>query len=174
MCARQFQNSIRDSSKELIEKRIRDLELSDQFTVTNQSIMHNETQSNFLFVGLERNIESIRCLEGADIVWIEEANTISARSMEILLPTVRAPHSELIWCWNPNKPTDPVDAFFRSGEPPPNSRIAQVNYTDNRSSTIPRCRRDGADARAIIPRATVTSGKANTTSATRARSSPMS
>src|SRR6187399_1415639 len=50
ICARQFQNSIRDSSKELIEKRIRDLELADQFTITNQSITHNETLSEFIFV----------------------------------------------------------------------------------------------------------------------------
>ena len=131
VCARQFQNSIKDSSKELIEKRIRDLELSDQFTVTNQSILHNETLSDFLFVGLERNVESIRSLEGADIVWIEEARTISARSMEILLPTVRKLNSELIWTWNPEQPTDPVDAYFRRGEPPPNSIVARINYTDN-------------------------------------------
>ena len=48
VCARQFQNSIRDSSKELIEKRIRDLDLADQFSVTNQSITHTKTSAEFL------------------------------------------------------------------------------------------------------------------------------
>jgi phage terminase large subunit len=131
VCARQFQNSIRDSSKELIEKRIRALGMSNQFTITDRYITHDGTLSQFIFVGLERNVESIRSLEGADIVWIEEAKTISAKSMEILLPTVRAAGSELIWTWNPDKPTDPVDAYFRKGEPPPRSIVTEVSYRDN-------------------------------------------
>lgn len=102
VCCRQFQNSIRDSSKELIEKRIRDLELTEQFSISDRTIVHNVTNSDFLFMGLERNIESIRSLEGADIVWIEEARTINAKSMEILLPTVRKSGSELIWTWKPS------------------------------------------------------------------------
>jgi len=131
VCARQFQNSIRDSSKELIEKRIRALGMSNQYTITDRYITHNTTLSQFIFVGLERNVESIRSLEGADIVWIEEAKTISAKSMEILLPTVRAAGSELIWTWNPDKPTDPVDAYFRKGAPPPRSIVTEVSYRDN-------------------------------------------
>ena len=132
VCARQYQNSIKDSSKELLERRIRDLGLSDQFVITNTAITHIETGSSFIFIGLERNVDSIRSLEGADIVWVEEARTVSARSLEILLPTVRAPGSELIWSWNPEMPSDPVDEYFRSREPPPNSRIAHVTYLDNR------------------------------------------
>ncbi|MEY9493735.1 PBSX family phage terminase large subunit [Bradyrhizobium elkanii] len=132
VCARQFQNSIRDSSKELIERRIRDLELDNQFTVTDRSIVHNRTGTDFLFMGLERNIESIRSLEGADIVWIEEARTINAKSMEVLLPTVRKAGSELIWTWNPELPDDPVDAYFRGEQgPPPRSIVTFVDYTDN-------------------------------------------
>lgn len=131
VCARQFQNSIRDSSKELIEKRIRSLGMSNQYDITDRYIVHKGTESQFIFVGLERNVESIRSLEGADIVWIEEAKTISAKSMEILLPTVRASGSELIWTWNPDKPTDPVDKYFRSGKPPPRSIVTEVSYRDN-------------------------------------------
>ena len=131
VCARQFQNSIRDSSKELIEKRIRSLGMANQYTITDRYIIHDGTKTQFIFVGLERNIESIRSLEGADIVWIEEAKTISAKSMEILLPTVRAAGSELIWTWNPEKPTDPVDRYFREGPPPPRSIVTQVSYRDN-------------------------------------------
>ena len=131
VCARQFQNSIRDSSKELIEKRIRALGLSPQFTITDRYIIHEGTQSQFIFVGLERNVESIRSLEGADIVWVDEARTISRRSMEILLPTVRAPGSQLIWTWNPVNPTDPVDEYFRKGKPPPRSIVTEVSYRDN-------------------------------------------
>jgi len=131
VCARQFQNSIRDSSKELIEKIIRRLGLADQFTVTDRYIFHNITKTQFMFTGLERNVESIRSLEGADIVWVEEARTISAKSMEILLPTIRAPGSEIIWSWNPEDPDDPVDAYFRKGLPPPRSIVTKVDFHDN-------------------------------------------
>jgi len=131
ICARQFQNSIRDSSKELIEKRVHALGMANQFTITDRYIIHDGTKSQFIFVGLERNIESIRSLEGADIVWIEEARTISARSMEVLLPTVRQANSELIWTWNPEKPTDPVDRYFREGKPPPRSIVTKVSFRDN-------------------------------------------
>lgn len=131
VCARQFQNSIRDSSKELIERRIHDLGMTNQFTITDRYVFHNVTKSQFMFVGLERNVESIRSLEGADIVWIEEARTISAKSMEILLPTIRSPGSQLIWTWNPEQPEDPVDAYFRSGPPPPRSIVTRVSFEDN-------------------------------------------
>jgi phage terminase large subunit len=132
VCCRQFQNSIRDSSKELIEKRARDLNLADQFSFSERSIEHSMTKSDFLFMGLERNIESIRSLEGADIVWVEEARTINAKSMEILLPTVRKAGSEIIWTWNPELPDDPVDQYFRGKEgPPPRSIVTFVDYRDN-------------------------------------------
>jgi len=131
VCCRQFQNSIRDSSKELIEKRIKDLNLSSQFTVTDRSITH-VNGSEFLFIGLERNVESIRSLEGADYVWVEEARTTNTKSMEILLPTVRKAGSEIIWTWNPELPDDPVDRYFRGPQgPPPRSIVTEVNYKDN-------------------------------------------
>jgi len=131
VCARQFQNSIRDSSKELVEKRIHALGLAPQFDITERYITHKGTKAQFLFIGLERNVESIRSLEGADTVWIEEARNTSAKSMEILLPTVRAAGSELIWTWNPEKPTDPVDAYFRKGPLPPRTIATRVSYHDN-------------------------------------------
>lgn len=131
VCARQFQSSIRDSSKELIEKRIRDLGFADEFDITERSIRH-ANGSVFVFVGLERNPDSFRSHEGADIVWIEEARTISARSLEILLPTVRAFGAELIWTWNPEQPDDPVDYFFRGPHPPADAAIAKVTYLDNK------------------------------------------
>lgn len=132
VCARQFQNSIRDSSKELIEKRIAHLNMQRQYDIEEREIVHKGTRSRFTFIGLERNIESIRSLEGADIVWIEEARTTKAKSLEVLLPTVRAKDSELIWTWNPEQPTDPVDQYFRGPQgPPPNSIVTRVSYRDN-------------------------------------------
>jgi phage terminase large subunit len=139
VCARQFQNSIRDSSKELFEKRITHLGMDRQYDIQDQEIVHKSTRSKVTFAGLDRNIESIRSLEGADIVWVEEARTTKAKSMEILLPTVRAKGSEFIWTWNPEHATDPVDAYFRGNHiankekwsPPENSIITEVSYRDN-------------------------------------------
>jgi phage terminase large subunit len=131
VCARQYQNSIRDSSKSLIENRIRDLRLENEFWIADRAIRHTLTGSEFLFVGLERNVESIRSLEGADIWWTEEASTVSQEAMDVLLPTVRKPGSELIWTWNPRKPTDPVDKYFRGPRPRADAAIAQVNYWDH-------------------------------------------
>jgi phage terminase large subunit len=131
VCARQFQNSIRDSSKELIEKRIEALGLVSEFAFTDREILHKGTKSTFLFTGLDRNIDSIRSLEGADTVWVEEARTIKEKSMEVLLPTVRAAGSELIWTWNPELPTDPVDSYFRDGEAPPDAIVTHVSWRDN-------------------------------------------
>jgi phage terminase large subunit len=133
ICGRQYQNSIRDSSKALIERRIRDLGFQNHYKTTDQYITHYETKTEFSFIGLERNIDSIRSLEGADIVWIEEARTIKARSMEVLLPTVRSPGSYFIWTWNPEKPEDPVDYYFRNTKegPPPRSIVTFVDASDN-------------------------------------------
>lgn len=133
VCARQFQNSIRDSSKALIEKRIDTLGFTGHWKETDQYLIHKETGSEFSFVGLERNIDSIRSLEGADIVWVEEARTIKSKSMEVLLPTVRSPGSFFIWSWNPEKPDDPVDYYFRNQKEgaPPRSNVTFVDYTDN-------------------------------------------
>jgi phage terminase large subunit len=140
VCARQFQNSIRDSVKELIESKIRSLGLSEHFTVYEREIIHNGTGSRFIFIGLDRNPESAKSLEGADICWVEEARTINARSMEILIPTIRKPGSEIWWSWNPEHEDDPVDDYFRGTstlrknkdwKPPPNSIIQKVGIEDN-------------------------------------------
>lgn len=131
VCARQFQNSIKDSSKELIETKISELGLSAQFTITEREIIHKTTGSRFTFIGLDRNPDSVKSLEGADICWIEEARTINKRSMEILIPTIRKPGSELWWSWNPEYETDEVDKYFRGATPPPNTILQFVGIEDN-------------------------------------------
>jgi phage terminase large subunit len=131
VCARQFQNSIRDSSKELLERRIAGLGLAEQFDIKDQEIEHRHTGSRIKFMGLERNPNSIRSFEGADVVWIEEAHIVSAKSLEILIPTVRKKGSELIFTWNPEQPSDPVDQYFRGPHPPNNAIVTRVDFRDN-------------------------------------------
>ncbi len=75
--------------------------------------------------------ESIKSLEGYDIAWVEEAQALSIRSLDLLRPTIRKPGSELWFSWNPTRADDPVDALFRAGTPPPGSLLAPVKYSDN-------------------------------------------
>ncbi|UPT53277.1 terminase large subunit [Synechococcus phage Ssp-JY38] len=131
VCARQFQNSIRDSVKELIEQKIKLHGFADEFDITEREIKHKVTGTRFIFIGLDRNPDSAKSLEGADICWVEEARTINKRSFEILVPTVRKPGSELWWSWNPEYREDPVDAYFRGSVVPPGARVQQVGIEDN-------------------------------------------
>jgi hypothetical protein len=77
------------------------------------------------------NSESIKSLEGFDIAWIEEAQTISERSLELLRPTIRSPGSQIWASWNPRNANDPVDKFLRGSEPPRNSVVIRANWSDN-------------------------------------------
>jgi phage terminase large subunit len=131
VCGRQFQNSIRDSSKSTIENRIKFLGLEKEFTITHNEIVHKRNGSRFTFVGLERNKESIKSLDDVDIFWIEEARNVSEASLEILLPTIRKPGAEIWASWNPVSPDDPIDKLFRGAHPPVNSYIQKVSVNDN-------------------------------------------
>lgn len=138
VCARQYQVSIRDSVKELLELKIKELGLQDEFTVLEREIIHKITGSRASFIGLDRNPDSAKSLEGADICWVEEARTINSRSLEILIPTIRKPGSQIIFSWNPEHENDPVDNYFRGqGEnegtwyQPHDSVVMKVGIEDN-------------------------------------------
>lgn len=131
VCGRQFQNSIRDSSKSTIENRIKALNLHRDFNVTHNEIVHRKTESRFTFVGLERNKDSIKSLDDVDIFWIEEARNVSNESLEIIIPTIRKPGSEIWASWNPVLADDPIDNFFRGAHPPKNAYIKHVTVDDN-------------------------------------------
>ena len=75
----------------------------------------------------QHNSESIKSLEGFHIAWTEEAQTLSARSLEMLRPTIRTPGSELWFSWNPRYASDPVDKFFRGHTPPDGAIIQKIN-----------------------------------------------
>lgn len=129
-CYREIQKSIRDSSKRLLDDKIAALGASDFFESTDTEI-RGRNGSLFIFGGLRSNPEAVKSTEGLDIAWIEEATTVSQRSLDILVPTLRKPGSEIWASWNPRFSTDPVDAMFRGETPPPNSIIRRVNYDLN-------------------------------------------
>lgn len=130
LCCREIQKSIRDSVKRLLWDKIVSSGLERLFDNTDTEI-RGPNGSLFLFAGLWTHADSIKSLEGLDRAWVEEANTVSQRSLDLLIPTVRKPNSE-IWCsWNPRFPTDPVDNMFRGGEPPPGAVVREVNFDEN-------------------------------------------
>lgn len=130
LCGREIQRSIKDSVKRLIDDKIREYGLSSFFTSTETEI-RGINGSLFLFAGIKTNPESIKSMEGIDICWVEEASTISRRSLDFLIPTIRKENSEIWFSWNPESELDPVDIMFRGGNPPPNSLIKKVSWQDN-------------------------------------------
>src|SRR3990167_2136020 len=91
-CFREFQSSIAESSHQLLSDLIKHYNLTD-FQVTDKAIINTVNGSDFLFKGLWNNEQSIKSIEGIDIAWVEEAQTVSKQSLEVLTPTVRSANS---------------------------------------------------------------------------------
>lgn len=125
-CFREFQNSIADSSHQLLADLIKQYELTD-FQVTNNAIVNQINGSDFIFKGLWQNDQSIKSIEGIDIAWVEEAQTVSDSSLEVLTPTVRKPGSKIIYTYNRLLEDDPVHKRLVL-EGRPNTLVINVNY----------------------------------------------
>lgn len=125
-CFREFQNSISESSHQLLSDLIVFYGLFD-FKVTDKAIVNEQTGSDFLFKGLRNNAQSIKSIEGIDIAWVEEAQTISSESIDILTPTIRKPGSQIIYTYNRLLEDDPVHKRLVI-EGRPNTLIINVNY----------------------------------------------
>jgi phage terminase large subunit len=130
VCIREVQKSIKDSVKQLLEDKIQSLGLGQFFEVLDQEI-RGRNGSLIIFRGMASyNAETIKSLEAYDIAWVEEAQTLSQYSLDLLRPTMRKQGSELWFSWNPRFKTDPVDVFFRK-EKRDNAIAVHVNWTDN-------------------------------------------
>ncbi|WP_343518103.1 PBSX family phage terminase large subunit [Sphingomonas sp.] len=131
LCGREVQRSIKDSVKRLLDDEIRRLGLETVFESTETEI-RGPNDSLFLFSGVKGNANGIKSTEGITIFWGEEAQTFSQASIDTVVPTIRAPGSRLIWTWNPDLPTDPIDRMFCGEDgPPPRSIVRHVNYDAN-------------------------------------------
>ncbi len=130
VCIREVQDSIRDSVRQLLVDKIQKLGVGSLFTVLESEI-RGPNGSLIVFKGMQSyNAETIKSLEAYDIAWVEEAQTLSQRSLDMLRPTIRKEGSELWFSWNPRYKTDPVDKFFRSN-PPEEAVSVMVNWRDN-------------------------------------------
>ena len=130
LCVREIQKSIRDSSKRLLDDDAERNGLAGFYTSLETEV-RGANGSLFLFAGLRSNIDSIKSMEGIDICWVEEAQSVSKTSLETLIPTIRKPGSQIIFTWNPKHETDPIEEMFGREDLPPDTRLKTVNYVDN-------------------------------------------
>lgn len=130
LCAREIQKSIKQSVHTLLDDQIQALGLGAFYEVLEAEI-RGLNGSSFSFTGLATNtVESIKSFEGCDIVWVEESQTVSKKSWDILIPTIRKPDSEIWVSFNPNIDTDDTYQRFVIS-PPNNAKVVKVNYHDN-------------------------------------------
>lgn len=129
LCCREYQVTIRDSIKKVIEDSVNRFGISAYFTSTESEI-RCFNGSVFMFRGLHNNVSEIKSLENISIAYVEEAESVSEHSWNTLIPTVRAENSEI---WVVFNPRDEKDATYQRFvvHPPENSRISFINYTDN-------------------------------------------
>lgn len=133
VCIREVQKTLKESSKRLIEDKLEAMGLgsADGFKTFNEVI---ETPGDGLisFQGMQdHNAESIKSLEGYRIAWVEEAQSLSHRSLSLLRPTIREEGSELWFSWNPRRKTDAVDEMLRGASLPTDAVVVCANWRDN-------------------------------------------
>lgn len=131
VCVREIQKSLSQSVKKLLEGKIEALGVGHLFEVQEAQIKcpHGGV---IIFQGMQNHTaDSIKSLEGYDIAWVEEAQSLSQRSLDLLRPTIRKNGSEIWFSWNPSKNDDPVDLLLRGDNPPPDAVVIEVNYHDN-------------------------------------------
>jgi len=129
LCAREFQTSIKDSVHKLLSDQIYELGMESFYEITQTSI-RGINGTEFIFVGIKNNTNNVKSIEGIDICWVEEAQSVSANSWNVLIPTIRKQDSEIWVSFNPELPTD--DTWKRFVENPPESAVVvKVNWNDN-------------------------------------------
>jgi len=130
-CIREVQRSIAQSVKLLIEDKIKALGVGGYFTVY-KDVIETRHGGVIIFQGMQNfTADNIKSLEGYDIAWVEEAQTLGERSLRLLRPTIRKDGSELWFSWNPENEEDPVDVLLRGAGRVKDARVVRVNYMDN-------------------------------------------
>jgi phage terminase large subunit len=129
LCAREFQTSIKDSVHKLLCDQIEALGLLGFYEITQASI-RAKNGTEFSFVGLKNNVANVKSYEGVDICWVEEAQTTSRMSWNVLIPTIRKENSEIWITFNPELETDETYQRFVLN-PPENCIVQKVNWSDN-------------------------------------------
>lgn len=130
LCTREVQKSIQQSVHQLLKDQIARLGLTSFYEVL-QTTIRGKNGTEFFFAGLsDMTVDSIKSFEGVDVVWCEEAQTISDRSWSVLIPTVRKEGSEIWITYNPELESDPTHERFVLNTPP-DCKVVEMNWSDN-------------------------------------------
>lgn len=128
LCTRELQKSIAESVHQLLCSCIEQMGLESQFNIQRDRII-GANGSEFIFAGVRQNTNEIKSMEGITICWVEEAQAMSQQSLDVLIPTIRAPGSILIFTFNPFKDSDPV--YVMSQNPDEDTLVIKANHDDN-------------------------------------------
>lgn len=129
LCAREFQTSIKDSVHKLLCDQIFNLGIEAHYEITDRTI-RGVNGTEFIFVGIKNNTNNVKSIEGIDIAWVEEAQSVSPNSWNVLVPTIRKADSEIWISFNPELPTDETWKRFVIS-PPENAVVQKINWSDN-------------------------------------------
>ena len=138
LCSREFQNSIKESVHQLIEKQIGELDLRSHFDVQRDTVLCPSTGSEFIFIGMHLNPDKVKSYEDVDVCWVEEADKVTRTSWKALTPTIRKPApggpfgagAEIWVTFNPHLAEDETYQRFVV-KPRRNSFVVNINYFDN-------------------------------------------
>lgn len=129
-CYREVQKSIRDSVHKLLADKIMAHNLGDFYEIQSTTIK-GRNGTEYIFGGLQdHTVQSVKSAEGIDIAWIEEGQAVSKKSLDVFLPTIRKPGSQVWVSYNPELETDPVHQKFVV-TPPPGTFVQEMNWRDN-------------------------------------------
>lgn len=131
LCARQFMNSLAESSMEEIKHAIREEAwLAAFFDIGEKFIRTKDGRVSYSFAGLDRNIASVKSIARILLCWVDEAEPVTEAAWQVLIPTVREADSELWVTWNPASRRSATHKRFRDGSPE-NANIIELNWRDN-------------------------------------------
>jgi phage terminase large subunit len=146
LCARETQKSIAESVHKLLCDQIVELKLENYYTIQQTTIFAPRNGAEFIFAGIRQNVINIKSYEACDIAWVEEAQTVSKHSWNVLVPTIRKEGSEIWVSFNPDLETDETYQRFIIS-PPTNSKVVHTTWRDN-SWLTDVMRQDMADLKA--------------------------
>ena len=131
LCAREFMNSLDESSMEEIKSAIRSIDwLNNYFDIGEKYIRTKNGRVRYAFTGLRHNLDSLKSKAKILVCWIDEAEGVSEVAYNKLLPTIREDGSEVWITWNPEEEDSPTDIRFRKSQPK-NCKTVEINYNDN-------------------------------------------
>lgn len=133
VCIREIQKDLAQSSKALIESKLREFGLNEaQGFKVYEDVISTPGDGIIIFKGMkDYTADSIKSLENFKRAWWEEAQSATLHSINMLRPTIRAPGSQRWWSWNPRRKIDPVDVMFRGPEIPTGALVVKANWRDN-------------------------------------------